>query len=88
MQLFLVIGEEFSAQDLMFSQAYLRKLKLTLGLDFGCVPIPFSGSLPNPTLFVYGPSQALYHLREVPGVSISPNGSPKQSGLLCDPRLM
>ena len=37
MQLFLVIGEEFSAQDLMFSQAYLRKLKLTLGLDFGCV---------------------------------------------------
>ena len=32
MQLFLVIGEEFSAQDLMFSQAYLRKLKLTLGL--------------------------------------------------------
>ena len=37
MQLFLVIGEEFSAQDLMFSQADLRKLKLTLGLDFGCV---------------------------------------------------
>lgn len=37
MQLFLVSGEEFSAQDLLFSQAHLRKLKLTLGLDFGCV---------------------------------------------------
>lgn len=43
MQLFLVIGEEFSARDLMFSQAHLRKLKLTLGLDFGCVCIGEEG---------------------------------------------
>ena len=38
MQLFLVVGEEFSAQDLrVFSQAHLRKLKLTLGVDCVCM---------------------------------------------------
>lgn len=37
-KLFLVICEEFSAQDLRaVSQAHLRKLRLTQGVGFGCV---------------------------------------------------